>query len=314
METVDCVLCGGRENIVVRVVGDRLYASDDARFTMVRCRACGLVYLDPRPTADEIGVYYPDDYNVPHVRGGRLARLEGAYRARQQREVVRWLAALKPSRGRLLDVGCGAGELLAALRGDGWRAEGGEPSPRSAALARDERGLAVQTATFAAAELPPGGFDAVVFASVLEHLPDPVAALRRARELLTPSGLVAVLFLPLLDSPQARLFGDRWSGLDAPRHLYHFERPTFARAVETAGLRVVAKRSYSRRHNASLMTAAVFPALKKQRLHLFQRERPGAAAARKAVYLCVNTALRPLARLEALAGREAQRSYFLAVS
>ena len=324
MENVDCALCGDVESHVVLTTTDRLCGAGEAadgepgsgsprpaRFTLVRCRSCGLVYLDPRPTADEIGSYYPDDYTVPHAGESLLTRLEAAYRARQQREVVDWLAALGPARGRLLEVGCGAGELLTALRDDSWQACGVEPSARSAAVARDVHSLEVQTCGFEEADLDEGSHDAVVFASVLEHLPDPVDALRRARRPLAPGGLLAVLFLPLFDSPQARLFGRRWLDLDAPRHLYHFEQATFARAVEETGLRVVATRAYSRRHSASLWTASSLPGLQKQRLHVVQRRRPAAAAAGKAAYLTVTTAFRPLARLEALAGLEAQRSYFL---
>jgi SAM-dependent methyltransferase len=316
METVACVLCGGTVSDIVLTTRDRLYGaradeSGPTEFTLVRCRSCRLVYLDPRPTADEIGAYYPDDYNVPRGRGGSLERLEEGYRRRQQREVVHWLSQLRPQRGRLLDVGCGGGELLVALRDDGWTASGIEPGPRSAALARERLGLDVQTAAFDAAVLEPGSFDVVVFSSVLEHLPDPVAALRRGRELLAPGGLLAVLFLPLLDSPQARLFGARWQGLDAPRHLYHFERATFARALDTVGLKVVATRAYSRRHNASIWTASTFPGLQKQRLHVVQRSRPGTAATRKAAFLGATTLYRPLARLEALAGLQPQSSYFV---
>ncbi len=170
-----------------------------------------------------------------------------------------WLADLRPGRGRLLDVGCGSGELLEALRADGWRVSGVEPSARSAEIARTQRGLDVQTAAFDDAELPDGSFEAVVFAAALEHLHDPLAALARARRLLAPGGLVAVLFLPRFDAPQARLFGARWIGLDLPRHLYHFEPRTFAATAQRAGLRVVATEPYSRRHSPAFWTASLLP-------------------------------------------------------
>jgi len=328
VERVHCVLCGGGRSDAVHTTRDRLSAGGERggppaaaggpprspTFTLVRCRSCGLVYLDPRPAADEIGAYYPDDYSAPPGTGGRLARLEDAWRTRQQREVVTWLADLKPSRGRLFDIGCGTGELTAALRGDGWRAEGLEPSPRSAALARERHGLTIHEATFETADLAEAGYDAVVLASVLEHLPDPIAALRRVRDLLAAGGLVAVLFLPLLDSPLAHLAGGRWLDLDAPRHFYQFDSRTFARCAATAGLRIADTRGYSRRHNAALWTALAFPALKKQRVHVIQRHRPVAAAARKAAFLAATTAFRPLTRAEAVAGREPLRSYFLVAS
>jgi SAM-dependent methyltransferase len=219
--------------------------------------------------------------------------------------------SLRPDRGRLLDVGCGSGELLEALRDDGWRVSGVEPSARSAEIARTQRGLDVQTAAFDDAALPESSCDVVVLAAVLEHLHDPLAALIRARRLLTPGGLVAVLFLPRFDAPQARLFGPRWIGLDLPRHLYQFETRTFAAAAEAAGLRVIATEPYSRRHSPAFWTASLFPGLQKQRLNLTARRAPGRAAAGKAAFAALTAAARPLARAEAALGFEPQRSYFL---
>ena len=316
MERVPCVLCGHDGADVVRAGGDRLQTAQarpcqPTTFTLVRCRGCGLVYLDPRPTAAEIGGFYPDDYHTARGAGGPAQRLEDAWRRRQFGEVARWLAELRPGRGRLLDVGCGSGELLEALRDDGWRVSGVEPSARSAEIARTQRGLDVQTAAFDDATLPESSCDVVVLAAVLEHLHDPLAALARARRLLTLGGLVAVLFLPRFDAPQARLFGPRWIGLDLPRHLYQFETHTFAAAADAAGLRVIATEPYSRRHSPAFWTASLFPGLQKQRLNLTARRAPGRAAAGKAAFAVLTAAARPLAHAEAALGFEPQRSYFL---
>ena len=152
METVACLLCGRDDARAVRVSADRLAGASAApaaatsgpgsgdgklqTFTVVRCPGCGLAYLNPRPTPTEIGAYYPDDYHTARGAGGAVQRLENAWRRRQFAEVVGWLAALRPGRGRLLDVGCGAGELLEALRADGWVVSGVEPSERGAEIAR----------------------------------------------------------------------------------------------------------------------------------------------------------------------------------
>ena len=336
METVACLLCGRSDARPVRVSPDRLAGSrgasastagedattaggrrtaggggTPASFTVVRCPGCGLAYVNPRPTPAEIGRYYPDDYHTARGAGGAVQRLENAWRQRQFGEVVGWLAALRPGRGRLLDVGCGAGEMLEALRADGWAVSGVEPSARGAEVARRQRGLDVQTAAFDDAVLAPGSCEAVVFAAALEHLHDPLAALTRARALLAPGGLLAVLFLPRFDSPQARLFGPDWMGLDLPRHLYHFEPRTFTATAQRAGLRVVATDPYSRRHSPAFWTASLFPGLQKQRLNLLARREPGRAAAGKAAFAALTAAARPLARAEAALGFEPQRSYFL---
>ena len=316
METVPCLLCGRADPELVRSAPDRLAAARHAgapeSFAVVRCRGCGLAYVDPRPTPAEMAAYYPDDYHTARDGGGVALRLEDAWRRRQFGEVVGWLAGLRPARGRLLDVGCGSGELLEALRADEWRVSGVEPSARSAAIARSRRALDVQAATFDQADLAGQTFDAIVFAAALEHFHDPLAALARARELLAPGGLVAVLFLPRRDAPQARLFGSRWIGLDLPRHLYHFEPGTFAETARRAGLRIAAVEPYSRRHSPAFWTASLLPGLQKQRLNLTARRAPGRAAAGKAAFAALTAAARPLARAEAVLGLEPQRSYFLA--
>jgi SAM-dependent methyltransferase len=294
VEDVRCPLCGGEPGIVVVAAADRLDAgshrrsrtptaddrpdgaADDlggrndrspALFTVVRCRACGLAFTNPRPGAGEIGAFYPTGYNGDARAVGALARLEDAYRRRQQIEVVRWLAARRPARGELLDVGCGPGDLLLALQSDGWRVRGIEPSAEGADVAR-ARGLDVVTGTFEDAELRGPACDAIVFSAVLEHIADPVGALRRARTALAPGGLIAVLHLPLLDSPQARLFGPRWLALDLPRHLTHFERATFAATAAAAGLRIIDREPYSRRHSAAQLVASALPSLQKHRFYL----------------------------------------------
>jgi len=321
VESVPCILCGSTESDPVVTAVDRLAAgrgaakgrgADDGasakRFTVVRCRRCGLAYTNPRPTPQEIGDHYPHYHAGRH---GQLRRLEEWYQRRQHREIVRWLAALRPQRGRLLDVGCGAGDLLLAARADGWRVSGVEPTPDGAARARDERGLDVIAGRFEDALLPATTFDAVVLSGVLEHVHDPVADLARARALLALGGLVAIISLPRFDSPQARSFGPRWLALDLPRHLYHFDDRSFRRLASANGFRVAATRAYSKRHSAAMLVSSLFPALQKHRFNLDVGESQARLAAKKGAYLALVTAARPYARLEACLGRAPQMSYFL---
>jgi SAM-dependent methyltransferase len=343
VEHVACILCGSRESEPLLRARDRLAPPRDSgagrpvEFAVVRCRSCGLAYTEPRPTAEELRTYYPEDYwgrghgasarpragveardvdDAPH-RPVLLERFEDAYRRRQQREVVRWLGRLRPRRGRLLDVGAGRGDLLAALADDGWRVKGIEPSASAAAVARRRFGLDVVAGTVDDTDPVPSGeeglFDAVVFAGVVEHLPDPLAALRRARALLAPGAVLAVLFLPRLDSPQARLFGSRWLALDLPRHLYHFDDATWLRLIGAAGLEVEAAEPYSSRHAPPMWVSSAVPALHKHRFYLDAErgERAALRTAKEIAYVSLTTAVRPLCRLEARLGFEGQRSYFL---
>ena len=301
---------------VVVWAGDRLAPGAPQRYAVVRCLGCGLAYLRPRPTPEAAGRCYPESYSGGG-RGGLIEALEAVYRRRQHGEVVRWLARRRPLRGRVLDIGCGAGDLLVALRTDGWSVQGVEPQALGAERARGEHGLDVLTGRFEDVRLPEGSFDAVVFSGVLEHLHGPVAALRRARVLLAPGGLVAVLFLPLLDSLEARLLGPRWMALDLPRHLTHFEEATFAQMATKARLSVTGRETYSRRHNPAQLVGSLAPGLQKHRFYAAENGPKASAAAgvtavaQRVAFLAATTAARPVTRLAAAAGAPSMCSYFL---
>ena len=296
--------------MVVRA-GDRLKPGDPTCFTVVRCLDCGLAYLRPRPTPEAAGRCYPDSY-TGGGRGGFIEALEAGYRRRQHGETVRWLVDRRPLRGRVLDVGCGSGDLLAALRADGWSVQGVEPQALGATRAQRELGLDVLNGRFEDACLPESSFDAIVFSGVFEHLHDPVAALRRARALLAPGGLVAVLFLPLLDSPEAHLLGPRWMALDLPRHLTHFQEVTFTKMVTQAGLGVAGKKTYSRRHNPAQLVGSLAPRLQKHRFYAAENgPKTVAAVAQRVAFLAATMAARPVTRLAAAAGAPSMCSYFL---
>jgi 2-polyprenyl-3-methyl-5-hydroxy-6-metoxy-1,4-benzoquinol methylase len=317
-EIAPCPLCGGSRARPVVQAGDRLAPELPELYTVARCLDCGLAYLRPQPDADMAGRFYPDSY-TGGGRSGRIEALETAYRRRQHGEVVRWLARRRPARGRVLDVGCGAGDLLVALRTDGWSAHGVEPSPPGAAQACEVYGLDVVSGRFEQADLQEHSFDVIVFSGVLEHVHDPLGSLRRTRGLLAPGGLVAVLFLPMLESPEARLFGPRWLALDLPRHLTHFEDTTFTVMAARAGLEIVGRETYSRRHSAPQLVGSLAPGLQKHRFYRAESQEGGATRAtarvaplaKRAAFLAATTAAKPVVRLASAAGAPSICSYFL---
>ena len=92
---------------------------------------------------------------------------------------------------RLLDYGCGPGDMLAIARKCGLDARGVDASEYSVELAR-QRGLDVTLGDAKTLASQRGSFDVVFAQSVIEHVDDPVALLRSLRELLRPNGLLLV--------------------------------------------------------------------------------------------------------------------------
>lgn len=193
-----------------------------------------MVSTFPPLAAEEIARHYP-----PHYYGARnrrfnavFERLVEVFRRRRARKIETFIP-----RGRVLDVGCGRGILLGLLRARGWETSGVEFNDTAAEHARAELGLSVSTGGFLEASLPDRPFDVVVLWHVLEHLPHPVEALRRCREIVRPGGLLVVA-VPNLESLQAKATGRSWFHLDVPRHYFHFRLRVLRRLVEEAGFQV----------------------------------------------------------------------------
>jgi 2-polyprenyl-3-methyl-5-hydroxy-6-metoxy-1,4-benzoquinol methylase len=263
-----CPVCGSaRREILYDGLSDRVWFCGGGGWSLRRCLECSAAFLDPRPDRESIGrayaSYYTHSEEAPepepaaaHARaslrngyvnarygydftpasrvGPLLARLFPKKRSFADRS-VRNLP--RPVAGRLLDVGCGQGTFLEEMRQAGWEVEGVEPDPSAAALARANN-IPVLEASFEDAPLRAGSYDAVTMNHVIEHFHEPVEALRIARQLLRPGGILWIA-TPNLASRGHGVFGRDWIGLDPPRHLVLFDRTSLSRAVRQADLEVV---------------------------------------------------------------------------
>ena len=130
-------------------------------------------------------------------------------------------------------MGCATGKCLRQMGAVGWQLAGIELDPEAAAKART-----VTPDVFEGdpvdAPFAPERFDVVTAFHVVEHLPDPLQALRRMIGWLARGGLM-IVGVPNVDGVGGRMFGRYWSGLDFPRHLVHFTPETMGAMVARAG-------------------------------------------------------------------------------
>lgn len=213
-------------------------------FTIVRCRQCGLAYVTPRPDAASLVAlysverYYRNDNASPFGYPDYLGE-----RGLLERAVVGRLAGIERrtnGRGRLLDVGCATGVLLAAAKASGWDATGVDVSAFAVGECR-ARGLDVLHGDLRSVELPAEHFDVVVLDDTIEHVPDPGRAFDEIRRVLRPGGVVT-LNTPNFGGVLRQLMGRHWFHCKPPEHLYYFSPHTLRALLEAHGFRNVETR------------------------------------------------------------------------
>lgn len=225
-------MCGAGLAARPAIRGSDLLHGTPGEFRVHVCGGCGAGNTRPPADAEELARFYPDLYG-PHASegpfGGRLGR---ALSNRELRVGAAGALGELPG-GRLLDVGCGDGELGERMSARGWHVAGIDPSPAAVGRARD-RGVDAVEGTLETVAVESSAYDAVVFNHSLEHVPAPVEALAAARRATRPNGLLAVS-VPNFGCWARRRFGRNWFHLDLPRHRVHFTDRALGTALGRAG-------------------------------------------------------------------------------
>ncbi|WP_363318686.1 class I SAM-dependent methyltransferase [Rhodoferax sp.] len=235
-----------RRTLAHRGVKDWAFACAPGSWNYWLCDECSSLYLDPRPTAESIWRAYSTYYTH---KGETVAQgVRSSFKLRLRNECLfHWLgidqgprlhyrfggylSVLKPMiprkfpldqlaclpRGKLLDVGCGSGDLLLAAQAMGWQVRGLEIDAK-AVDAACSKGLSVQHGSFELLCEYRSSFECIVCSHVIEHVHEPRQLLSSLVNALKPGGSLFIAY-PNPSSVVRRWFGRHWRGLEAPRHL-----------------------------------------------------------------------------------------------
>jgi 2-polyprenyl-3-methyl-5-hydroxy-6-metoxy-1,4-benzoquinol methylase len=203
----------------------------------------------------------PSDQGLAEIYGANYTLLQESELARRHFAELKRMTASKyleligryrgQSGGRLLEIGCGSGDLLDVASSMGYQVTGVEYSPHSCAEARERlrrggvAGEIIQGEIGAVADRV-GRYDVCVLSDVIEHVRDPRAFLQQIYLLLGPGGVVFIA-TPTLDSWSAKFMKSRWMEFKA-EHLHYFDQNTlhsllfqcgFVRTVPSKGLKTL---------------------------------------------------------------------------
>ena len=248
MKHVVCNLCGADDAHRVCSIHS---------FAIVRCRRCGLLYVNPQPTSKELVQHYMSEYyHEEEAREGCYGQGSGHLFA----DVLRLCRTYVPV-GRVLDVGCGYGFFLKAMREAGYSTCGVELSVSACQYATHELSLSVVDGTLEEAGFPENYFHIVALNNVLEHLNDPLSTLQLVWRLLAPEGLL-VTIVPNLNFGKPLLWACGSGGMrthtlqplahaamthlalfDVPNHLYFYSPATLVHMLRKAGFQNIVVRN-----------------------------------------------------------------------
>lgn len=240
--TVACNLCGAEHSEPIRT-GSDLMLGHPGEWSLVQCKRCGFIYLNPRPrdmAPYYEGSYLPFEHHPKHTLIPRRPKSKveevsvgaaGGYYALLQQATVE-------TSGQLLDVGCATGDFLVVAATAGWTVTGCDLS--AFAVEQAQKRLSsfpnaqVLNGALEALKLPAESFDVITLWHSLEHVSDPQVTLKEVYRLLKPEGKLIVQ-TPAWLSLESQFFKQYWAGLDFPRHLSLFSAETLKRLLEQTG-------------------------------------------------------------------------------
>lgn len=247
MQTINCNICGSSQSDKLLDGYDRYTVVDKTSFTLVKCRSCGLIYMNPQPSMAELAKYYPADYppyqpQAIFVYGPILRSIQSLYhRISPPRVTAAKAAAVSTDTSvkKVLDFGCGAGHTLVRLQAQHpqWQLFGFDISANKEVKKIGNVTIYYDDFEKMEGDFESNSFDIIYLNNVLEHVLDPHETLTRLRNLLKPGGDM-IIEIPNIASIKFRIFGKYFSSLDIPRHLYHFSPTTIKQLCDKAHLTI----------------------------------------------------------------------------
>ena len=237
-----CPLCSSDKIHLHFRCTDKLVSKEE--FEIYRCPDCGFLFTQDYPDKQSIGKYYDSDEYVSHDDSAK-GIINGIYRVSRdvmlfkKKRITEHATGLK--KGRILDIGCGTGYFAGKMKKAGWEVTGIEPSDKARNFGTSKFDLEIIKPD-QIPSLSDKSFDCITMWHVLEHFHDPFYYSDETDRLLKPDG-TCIVALPNSDSSDAAYYKSAWAAWDVPRHLWHFNTPSFKLFSDNGGFKITGVKS-----------------------------------------------------------------------
>jgi SAM-dependent methyltransferase len=245
---VKCRICANNENQKVFEVREMMFGFRDV-FPYFQCSVCGCLQIADLPT--DMSKYYPSNYYSYSFNEKGQYWLKTKLKKIRDRfavsghgftgrilykffpdETLRLYSAFYPN-SRILDVGCGAGNLLLRLKNAGFRNLSGI-DPFNSTSIKYSNGLEIEKKALIEME---GKWDLITYHHSFEHIASPVEELKKVSELLEDNG-ICIIRIPIVDSFAWDHYKTNWVQIDAPRHFFLYSLKSFELLANQTGMTI----------------------------------------------------------------------------
>lgn len=223
----NCIVCANKSRHLWAKFGS---------YKAVQCDECGFVWICPFLNNDGLNKYYQDYIGM---------RFNDEIKTKQrqvQYQIDRDFIQTHVSSGKVLDVGGSGGFFLNVLsnnfekHGIELDAEAVKYTKSNYSFGDNYHRIDLQDAPYADCF-----FDLIIMRGVLEHLPDPLSALKKVARLLKKEGYFYIAATPNVNSFSANLYREKWNQFHPIRHIFYFDPRTLAKLCAFVGLKIIAK-------------------------------------------------------------------------
>lgn len=240
-QTLCCPFCKSEKTKIAFFLKDHSVSKET--FSLFDCEVCGLRFTNPIPDASSIGKYYQSEDYISHsnTKKGIVNTLYHAARDFMIQQKINWIKSFS-SHKKLLDIGCGTGHFMHALKQNGFQVKGVEVDEGARNFAITQFGLEVMTPDDFLFDSTADKYGVITLWHVLEHIHQPKDFLEKINLSLLDDGLLMIA-VPNFKSTDAAFYGDYWAAYDVPRHLWHFSPQFMEKWLLTSGFKLVTKKS-----------------------------------------------------------------------
>jgi len=234
--------------------------NSDTEYHGAHCSNCLSISYLPYPTTEALIAHYSNEYNF--------------YQGGNHKQIARGIGFsklyLKPHahEGRVLDVGCASADFLYGIsRSSNWDCWGIDINEESTKRAKERTGLNIIFGDIFSKKLPVKYFDALHLRDVIEHVPDPISFLKRARSLLKDDGIIYVRIPNGINEYSSKRKTHKQTDrpvISTPGHIFYISPKGFNALCSVTGLKI--NRRFSDGFKNGLRNLGLWPIPKFRRI------------------------------------------------